>query len=126
MKQRIINLESLCKQLKPFLPQYLEEHGINTTKNFKCLNPKHEDNNSSMTVRQHPEAAFCFGCGAVCDLFKAASILENKPEKGRAWVEENVLYFAKKYGIQAELADLTQEEIYEYKTYEAYRLASFG
>jgi DNA primase catalytic core len=124
LKQRIVNLESLCKQLKPFLPQYLEERGINTTKNFKCLNPKHEDNNFSMTVKQHPEAAFCFGCGTVCDLFKAASILENKPEKGRAWVEENVLYFAKKYGIQAELADLTQEEIYEYKTYEAYRLAA--
>lgn len=124
MKQRLYNLEGLCKALKPYLPQYLEEHNIDTSNNFQCLNPKHDDSSPSMTVRQIPEQAFCFGCGKSVDIFEAASILENKPGKGKEWIEENVLYLAKKYKIDYQLADLTGEEIYEYRTYQAYRLAA--
>lgn len=123
MKSRITNLESLCKNLKPFLPQYLQEHGIDTTKNFKCLNPKHDDSNPSMSCKQIPEQAYCFSCGKSVDIFSAASILEGKPEKGKGWMEENVLYLAKKYNVPIPEIELTPEEIYEYKTYQAYKLA---
>lgn len=124
MKPRIYNLEETCSSLTPYLPQYLQEHGIDTTKNFKCLNPKHEDSNASMTCKQIPEQAFCFGCGFSCNIFQAATLLEGKPKKGKEWIEENVLYLASKYGVQPKLVDLTQEEVYEYRTYEAYKLAA--
>jgi DNA primase len=124
MKPRLLNLDAICKALKPFLGQYLQEHGINTEKNFRCLNPKHNDETASMTIKQYPEQAFCFGCSYVLDIFKAATLLEGKPDKGKDWIEENVLYLAKKYGIQTQLVDLTPEEVYEYRTYRAYQLAS--
>lgn len=124
MRQRLLNLDAIIEALKPYLQQYLTEHGINTSnsKNFKCLDPKHEDENASMHL--YEDHAYCFGCGKTMRIFEAASILENKPNKGREWIEDNVLYLAKKYGIQTELADLTQEEIYEYRTYGAYKVAA--
>jgi DNA primase catalytic core len=77
-----------------------------------------------MTCKSRPEAAFCFGCSFVTDIFTAAHLLEGKPISGKGWVEDNVLYLAKKFNIQIDLEDLTQEEIYEYKTYKAYELAA--
>lgn len=124
MKPRITNLEALCKTLKPFLPQFLEEHGINTAGNFSCIDPKHEDKNASMTCKKVPEAAFCFSCLKTFDIFAAASILEGKPEKGKDWVAENVFYLANKYNVPIPNVELTDEEIYEYKTYDAYKLAA--
>lgn len=124
MKPRLLNLDVICKALRPFLGQYLQEHGIETTNNFTCLNPKHSDSTASMTMKQHPEQAFCFGCSFTVDIFKAATLLEGKPEKGKDWIEENVLYLANKYGIQTQLVDLTPEEIYEYRTYHAYKIAA--
>ena len=62
MRNRLANLESVVNALKPFLGQYLEEQGIETNKNFLCINPKHEDNDASMTNKQVPEQAYCFGC----------------------------------------------------------------
>ena len=124
MKTRLLNLEAATAAIRPFLPRYLQEHGIDVTKNFKCLNPKHEDSTPSVSLKQDPEAAFCFGCGLVFDIFSAAHYLEGKPLKGREWIEDNLLYLAKKYEVQVEMADLTGEELYEYRTYQAYRLAS--
>jgi DNA primase catalytic core len=124
MKARLLNLEAANAAIKPFLNQYLQEHGIDTTKNFKCLNPKHEDSTPSMTTKQDPERAYCFGCGQVLDIFTAANFLEGKPLKGKGFIDENVLYLAKKYNVDIEMADLTQEEVYEYRTYSAYKLAA--
>ena len=62
MKPRVVNLDSTAAAIKPYLPQYLQEHGIDTSKNFKCLNPKHEDKKPSMTCRSFPQSAFCFSC----------------------------------------------------------------
>lgn len=123
MKRRLISLEKLSSALKPLLPRYLEDHGIDISKNFSCINPKHEDTNPSMTCRKHPEAAYCFSCGTVADIFQAASFLEGKPTKGKEFLEENALYLAKKYNVEIPLEELTREEIYEYKTYQAYQLA---
>jgi DNA primase len=110
--------------LRPYLPEYLQSFGIDTSKNFKCLNPKHQDDSPSMTCKSRPEAAFCFGCNFACDIFTAAHILEGKPISGKGWIEDNVMYLAKKFNVQVELEDLTQEEVYEYRTYKAYELAA--
>lgn len=124
MKTRLRDLEAATAAVRPFLPQYLQEHGLDTNKNFLCLNPKHEDQAPSMTVKQDPEHAYCFGCGQTCDILTAAHFLEGKPLKGRGFIDDNLLYLAEKYGVDLEMADLTPEEVYEYRTYRAYALAA--
>lgn len=123
MKKRLMDLDAATAAVRPFLEHYLQEHGINTSKNFSCLNPKHEDSDPSMSMKQDPEHAYCFGCHQVVDIFTAAHFLEDKPLKGTAWIDDNLLHLAEKYGVQIEMADLTQDEIYEYRTYKAYQLA---
>lgn len=124
MKARLINLDVAKEALKPYLKQYLDEHGINSEKNFRCLNPKHNDGSPSMTCKQVSDNAFCMGCGTTVDIFQAAHYLEGKPIKGKGYIEENVMFLAEKYGVQIELQDLTPEEIYEHRTYAAYKLAT--
>lgn len=124
MKERLVNLDNMSAALKPFLEQYLGEHGFDTSKNFMCINPAHDEKAPSMTTKQYPENAFCYGCGCTADIFAAAHYLENKPIKGYKFIEENILYLAEKFGVQVELQDLTPEELYEYKTYSAYAMAA--
>lgn len=124
MRPRLINLEALTKALRPYLKPYLEEHGIDTTKNFKCIDPKHEDNNASMHLYEDTGYIHCFGCQSHLNLYNVCSILENKPTKGKEWLDETVLYLAKKYNIEINIEDLTHEEVYEYRTYQAYKAAS--
>jgi hypothetical protein len=108
MKAKLANLDAVIQSLRSFLTQYLEEHEIDPSKNFSCINPKHEDNNPSMTCRQNPENAFCMSCGCTADIFQAAHWLENKPISGPGWVEENVKYLAEKYGVELELEEMTE------------------
>lgn len=124
MKSRLIDLDAAKEALKPYLGQYLQGHGINIDKNFNCLNPKHDDSSPSMSCKQYPDNAFCWGCGATVDIFQAAHYLEGKPIKGKEYIEENVSYLAEKFGVQLSIQDLTPEEIYEYRTYAAYKLAT--
>jgi len=124
MKKRLLDLDAAITAVRPYLRQYLEEKGINTEKNFSCLNPEHEDNSPSMTMKQDPERAYCFSCGCLCDIFSAAHYLEDRPLKGTGFIEDNLLYLADKYNVDVEMADLTQDEVYEYRTYSAYRLAA--
>lgn len=124
MKAKLKNLDEVIKNLRQFLPNYLEEHGIDTSKNFSCLNPKHEDENPSMTCRQNPENAFCLSCGVTSDIFQAAHWLEDKPLSGPGFIEENVKYLAEKFGVDIVLEEMTEEELYRYRTYQAYKDAS--
>lgn len=126
MKQRLINLEAMTEALKPYLEQYLQEHGINTSRKFICINPKHNDTDASMSLMREKGVylAHCFGCDCTGDIFHAAHYLEDKPISGRGFIEDNVIYLANKFGVQIELEDLTPEEIYEYRTYAAYQFAA--
>lgn len=124
MRSRLVDLESTTAALRPYLDQYLKDNGIDTSKNFKCLNPKHNDGSPSMTCKQDNQNAFCYGCGMTADIFAAATALEGKPASGLGFVEDNVMYLAKRYGVDVKLQDLTEEEIREYRTYQAYRLAA--
>lgn len=126
MKSRLKNLEAATAAVKPFLRDYLKEHGIDPTKQFRCLNPKHEDSTPSMscTGDSNYHVANCFGCHVSMDIFAAAHVLEGKPNKGRGFIEDNLMYLAEKYGVNLEMEDLTPEELYEYRTYAAYGLAA--
>lgn len=126
MRRRIRNLEALAQSIKPFLNEYLAEHEIDTNNHFNCINPKHTDTNASMSVGGDTgyHVANCFGCSTSCDIFAAAHYLENKPMKGPGFIEQNLLYLAEKFGVKAELEDLTPEEVYEFRTYEAYKFVA--
>lgn len=124
MKNKLTNLDEVIKKLRSFLPQYLAEHDIDTTSNFCCLNPKHDDTNPSMSCSKNPENAFCFSCSATCDIFQAAHWLEDKPLSGPGFVEDNVMYLAQKFGVEVELEEMTEDELYRYRTYRAYATAA--
>jgi len=119
---RFNNLDTVIAELRPFLKNYLEEHNIDTTKKFNCLNPKHEDADPSMSFipDSNGEACLCFGCGVTVDIFKAAHFLEHKPMQGKGFIYDNVIYLAEKYGIKVMMTEPTDEEIYEMSIYRAY------
>jgi DNA primase catalytic core len=121
------DLESAIEKLKPFLPEYLEEHGIDPTKKFKCIFPGHEDRNPSCNVvglGTSDPRVHCYGCSQSADLFDVVQIFEHTPSMGLEWIEGTLKYLAKKYGVEVKTPDLTEEQIYELDTYRAYRIAA--
>ena len=73
--------------LRPFLRQYLEGKGIDTRKNFRCLNPSHPD--------RHPSAYYttghrviCRACGAQFDIFDLIALEMGRTAADRAVFEE--------------------------------------
>lgn len=75
------------EKLRPCLRQYLEGKGIDTTKNFRCLNPNHPD--------RHPSAYYttghrvlCRSCGAKYDIFDLVAMEMGRPAADRAVFEE--------------------------------------
>lgn len=56
------NYEEAVQLLLPKLKDYLESMGINTSQNFSCLNPNHEDKNPSCGLTPNGEAWNCFSC----------------------------------------------------------------
>lgn len=126
MSKFIQDLETVVSQLKPYLKDYLQERGIDTSKNFKCINPEHEDNNPSAKLidSQTNPRVYCFSCGKWYDIVDCTCILEKKPRVGLSWVHETLKYLAEKFKVDVKFADLTDEQIYELDTYRAYRLAA--
>ena len=66
--------------LKSNLRNYLESHGINTSRMFRCINPNHNDSNASMKYYDDNKV-YCFGCGETYNLFDCIAILENVDNK---------------------------------------------
>lgn len=120
----IKNYHEVCETLYSHLGEYLEEHGIDSSKLFRCLNPSHEDKNPSMGLAPSGKAFMCFSCGFSGGIFHAAHILEGKPMVGQEFIQENLIPLAEKYGAQVEANPLTEEQLYELDTYRAYRAAA--
>lgn len=66
--------------LKSNLRNYLESHGINTNRMFRCINPNHNDSNASMKYYDDNKV-YCFGCSETYNLFDCIAILENVDNK---------------------------------------------
>ena len=65
-----MNFEQKKEYLKEQIQNYLEaRHNINTRKNFKCLNPAHDDKNPSMSLNKQAHNVKCFSCGETYDIF---------------------------------------------------------
>lgn len=62
------------------LRDYLEGHGINTSRLFHCLNPNHRDSNASMKYFDDGKC-YCFGCGVSYNLVDVIGIMENLDNK---------------------------------------------
>ncbi len=60
--------------VKGLLPDYLRSKGIDTEKNFKCLNPEHNDTHPSMSYYYKNNRCMCFSCGARYDIFDLIGI----------------------------------------------------
>lgn len=121
------DFEATIASLKPFLTQYLIEHGIDPTKKFCCISPEHKDDTPSANIvgltTGNPRI-FCHGCSRSLDLFDAVKIFENKPLSGPEWVSDTLKYLADKYGVPIQTRELTEHEIYELDTYRAYKTAT--
>ena len=58
--------------IKSQLESYLRQKNIDTSRNFRCLNPNHEDKNPSMSIDRTSRSGLhckCFSCGAYYDIF---------------------------------------------------------
>ena len=58
-------------QYKPYITNYLKEHGYPFFKAFHCMNPNHPDHHPSMRYDDEHKRCKCFSCGAaydICDL----------------------------------------------------------
>ncbi|MDD3412607.1 MAG: DnaB-like helicase C-terminal domain-containing protein [Lachnospiraceae bacterium] len=122
----IKNYEEVIEKLKTKYVDYLEEKNINTKRPFPCLDPDHDDKHGSMALVPHSNftRAHCFACGAIADIFDAVHIIDGKPKNGPQYIEETVMWLANKYGIQAELKELTDEEKYRISCLNAYKEAA--
>lgn len=122
----IKNYEDVIEKLKEKFVDYLEDRGINTKRNFYCLNPKHEDQNASMGLvpQSNFTKAHCFSCGHFADIFDAAHVLEGKPKNGPNHITETVMYLANKYNVPVEMKELTEEEKYRIEIFNAYKEAA--
>lgn len=126
--RKIQNLESLIQKIRPYLKRYLEERNIQVDGNgfFKCINPAHDDEHPSCSLggNVNEEIFHCFTCSSKGDIFTAAHFLDGKPLSGEGFIEDNVTYLANKYGIEYDTIELTPEELYLRRVYQAYEDAA--
>lgn len=69
-----MNPEEAKEYAKTNLEAYLNAIGINTSSNFSCLNPAHEDKHPSMSFDSRRNRCHCFSCGVDYDIFDVAAI----------------------------------------------------
>ena len=55
--------------VKPYIENYLIGKGIDINRNFRCLDPEHEDKNPSMSYDKNNYVVHCFGCQKTYDIF---------------------------------------------------------
>lgn len=129
MTSNVLSKYSAVKeQLREYLVQYLESQGHHVVngKLFACICPEHEDSDPSCGIVPESNGKYfhCFGCGAVGDIFTAASYLEGRAQSGAGFIHDNLKYLADQYGVELPIEEPTPEEQYEMDTYRAYRNAS--
>lgn len=69
-----MNPEEAKESAKSHLLDYLNAKGINTSTNFSCLNPAHEDKHPSMSFDSRRNRCHCFSCGVDYDIFDVVSL----------------------------------------------------
>lgn len=128
MSSTTLQYDLAKEQVFGFLIHYLESRGIHVTpgKNFKCINPAHDDSDPSCGIVPNTDnkVFHCFGCGSVGNIFTAANMLEDKPLAGVGFLHDNFKYLADTFGVEMPLDKPTPEEQHEMDMYRAYRDAA--
>lgn len=123
-----IDLDNIKERIMEYLPTYLSQLGYNLSshKKFKCINPDHNDSNPSCGIVPNTDDKMfhCFSCNISGNIFHAANFLEEKPLSGSGFISDNLLYLAKRFGIEVPDMQLTPDEIYEMDVYQAYANAA--
>lgn len=98
---------SKIDELKPYFKSFLSEYYEikNIHKNFRCINPNHEDKHPSMSYHKDEHYVKCFSCGYAANIIDIASdywhiskseVLEKLEKKYLNKVKKNFLSFFKK------------------------------
>ena len=64
-----MNRDQARDEARGRIEEYLSQRGINTRKQFPCLNPQHADKHPSMSFDRKHNRVKCFSCGASYDVF---------------------------------------------------------
>lgn len=83
------NFEDYKHYAEDFLERF---YGVPTNRNFKCLNPMHNDDNPSMGYEKNKCRAHCFGCGASYDIFDLIELYFGIKDKGEQFKKAQELY----------------------------------
>lgn len=83
------NFDEYKQYAEDFLERYM---GVPTTRNFKCINPMHNDDNPSMGYDKNSCRAHCFGCDASYDIFDLVGLHFGIDDKGEQFKKVQNLY----------------------------------
>jgi len=110
----ILNLPEVIAKLNLYHQSYLEEKNIEVVKStFRCiLRHIHEDTTPSTKFLPDGNGkVHCFGCGNTYGILDSYAVLENLPLPNTpGWIEQTLIPLAKKYEIQLESRELTEQE----------------
>lgn len=113
---KLKNIEILKAAIRDHLTDYLQEMGIEIREDghLRCPDSKkhqNDDESFSACIYPDPNHYRCFVCDdGIKDIFYVAHILEGKPLEGAGFIQDNILYFAKKYQIPYETKETTKAE----------------
>jgi DNA primase len=118
------NYDQAREALYPYLRQYLEGNGVDLSgSHFTCLTPEHEDKSPSMSLFPDGKTVHCFGCGASGGIFHVANWLEGRSLTYSGFVD-TLAYLAEKFGVDLEYEQPSEDEVYRYNIFAAYRVAA--
>lgn len=120
----IKDFDSVIEQLKPHLSEYLEEQGIDTSQNFLCPFPDHNDTIPSCNLVGEGVRFWCHGCNRGGDILDTVHLFEDRPRVGLEWVQETLKYLADKYDVEFNTTGITKEQTFKLDYYRAYKAAS--
>lgn len=123
------DFEVTKEEISGMLPEYLAHLGISARQIkhgedswFQCLNPDHDDNTPSMhyVPGTNQSRLKCFSCDASYDIFDIANIFEGKPLTGGDFINDNMLYLAGLFDVDADVkaTERDLQIISAQKTYE--------
>lgn len=86
-------MEKQFGDYKHYAEDFLQRYfGVSTTRNFKCLNPTHNDDKPSMGYDKENYRAHCFGCDAYYDIYDLVGLYFKIDDKGEQFKKVQEIY----------------------------------
>lgn len=101
--------ERVSDYLSDKFPERAEQ--IRNRKQFRCINPEHQDDTPSMHVNPDGMRVRCFGqCARSMDIFDLADMFEELPSTGTEFYSKTVPTLAARYGIACPEVRITEQQ----------------